>query len=250
MTVGQESPMVVGAHGGIIGIYKPPGWPIHRTSDGGPNVAEWVAAHPRFSGLQLAHRLDKPVSGIVLGAVESGPLRTLGTWFEQGVVDKQYLALVHGHTREKGVIRRPLKDARRGRALEAITRYRRLLTVPQYSLLLVRIITGRKHQIRRHLEGIGHPIVGDRRYRGRHRATDVFGEGIGLHAWRVYLPSGIGWHAQMGPALAAFFDSIGLSEGVDRLDLFPYKGHAIVSADDRRGTPGNGRLDGGSQGET
>jgi 23S rRNA (uracil1939-C5)-methyltransferase len=76
--------------------------------------------------------------------------------------EKQYLALVRGVTRDKGSVRRPLRDGDKTR--NARTRYTRLQVVGGHSLLRVRPDEGRTHQIRRHLAAIRHPVLGDARY--------------------------------------------------------------------------------------
>ena len=113
---------------------------------------------------------------------------------------------------KKGVIKRKLKDGRRGRPLSAITRYRTLLSNERYSLVRVTIETGRKHQIRRHFEGIGHPVVGDTRYRGRiPKARVEAASRLALHSWKLELP---GFQAVFAP-LDATFQSLLMSTGLE-----------------------------------
>ena len=94
----------------------------------------------------------------------------------------------------------------------------------------MRIETGRKHQIRRHLEGIGHPVVGDRRYRGRQRKALEVCDGIGLHAWRITLPSGVRWQAALGTSMTQILEATGMSDAVNALNLFPNTGHVMFGA--------------------
>jgi len=128
------------------------------------------------------HRLDKPTSGILLFALNPETARKMGDLFSAGVAGKEYLAIVRGYTDESGLIDYPLKeelDKKSDRkaiqdkeAQEAVTEYRRLATVElpyavgryqtaRYSLLHLTPKTGRKHQLRRHLKHLYHPIVGD-----------------------------------------------------------------------------------------
>jgi 23S rRNA (uracil1939-C5)-methyltransferase len=76
--------------------------------------------------------------------------------------EKRYTALVRGITRDKGVVNRPLRE--HGTRIDARTRYRRVAVKGGHSLLEVRPDQGRKHQIRRHLAEVGHPVLGDDRY--------------------------------------------------------------------------------------
>ena len=75
--------------------------------------------------------------------------------------------------------------------LSATTRYRTLEALERVSLLAVRIETGRKHQIRRHFEGIGHPLVGDTRYRARRARLAGAPDRLWLHARALVLPGAL-----------------------------------------------------------
>ena len=116
------------------------------------------------SDLAPVHRLDRETSGVLLCASDPALRAELGAFFASGRVEKRYRALVHGRTHAKGIVRRALADGRRGRPLPAVTRYRRLEALGRVTLIEARPETGRKHQIRRHLAGVGHFVVGDERY--------------------------------------------------------------------------------------
>jgi 23S rRNA pseudouridine955/2504/2580 synthase len=150
-----------------------------------------------------AHRLDRETSGVVLVAKTRKAMVALGESFTTGEgVKKSYLALAKGKMpKEAGTIDLPLseheqtarsKAARGVNFQEALTRWRVLSSMKDASLLAVAIETGRTHQIRRHLEAVGHPVAGDRRYgdfawnrlaRARWGLRRMF-----LHAWRLELP--------------------------------------------------------------
>lgn len=131
------------------------------------------------------HRLDKPTSGVLLFALSSEIARNVSESFANHCVKKNYLAVVRGYAPEQGIIDHPLKDkadkfADRDKSVltparEAVSHFSRLATIelpifvdcyPQsrYSLVEVQPVTGRKHQIRRHLKHIGHPIIGDAKH--------------------------------------------------------------------------------------
>jgi 23S rRNA-/tRNA-specific pseudouridylate synthase len=111
--------------------------------------------------------------------------------------------MVFGKTRDKGIIRRTLQDARRKTKLDAVTRYRTVEAFKKCSLLDVTPETGRKHQIRRHLQGIGHAVVGDTRYRPRGKPTvPAFPGRLWLHAAEVTLPDGRHFKAALPSELA------------------------------------------------
>ncbi|HET7754958.1 MAG TPA: RluA family pseudouridine synthase [Anaeromyxobacteraceae bacterium] len=150
-----------------------------------------------------AHRLDRETSGIVLVAKTRRAMVALGETFTSGEgVKKSYLALVKGKMpRAEGTIDLPLSEheqTARSKAVrgvnmqEAVTHYRVVSSMKEASLLAVRIETGRTHQIRRHLQAVGHAVAGDRRYgdfawnrlaKQRWGLARMF-----LHAWRLELP--------------------------------------------------------------
>jgi 23S rRNA pseudouridine1911/1915/1917 synthase len=127
-------------------------------------------------GLVLAHRIDRETSGVVLLARDPLTARRLSDAFAAGEVRKTYRAIVRGVPRPRGAIDRPVgRDLASGifvkRAVveggaPALTEYEVERAAGEFSLLRLRPHTGRRHQIRVHLEAIGHPIVGDKLYGG------------------------------------------------------------------------------------
>ena len=121
----------------------------------------------------VVHRLDKDTSGLIVVAKNDAARRfLLKQWQERDVV-KRYLALVHGVIpEEEGTINAPIsRDLNNRKRMgivasgrPAISHFRVLERFPEATLLLVTIETGRTHQIRVHLNFIGHPVVGDQLY--------------------------------------------------------------------------------------
>jgi len=206
-----DEPRLIVQENGLWVLHKPSGFAVHRTGDEDiPDLQRWAAAALGTpEPLSPIHRLDRDTSGVVLFAADPERLREGGTWFAEGLVKKRYLALVYGRARNKGIIRRPLQDSRRGRRLDALTRYRRLESYGAFSYLEVRPETGRQHQIRKHLTGIGHAIVGDTRYRAkRFRAVPGFPGRLWLHAAAIELPGGQRYESALPPELVAHLEHL------------------------------------------
>jgi 23S rRNA pseudouridine1911/1915/1917 synthase len=146
----------------------------------------------------IVHRLDKDTSGVMVVAKTEFAKRSLSLAFKERRVEKTYLAIVMGELGAKtGEIRTQIgrhpKDRKMMAVVEsggkaAVTLYRVLATTGQTSLLEVRILTGRTHQIRVHLSYIHHPIVGDPMYGGRQAEIDLPVKRQMLHAWKLVFP--------------------------------------------------------------
>lgn len=195
----------------LVAIDKPPGLLVHRTQ---------LAAGEELAALQLlrdqlgrtvwpVHRLDRGTSGVLLFALSAEVASQLGAMFEQGQMDKRYLALVRGWpVADEGLIDHPLaRDPELPSAgqtmLEAQTRYRVLqrMTWPlvtdarfpstRVALLEAEPLQGRRHQIRRHLKHIAHPILGDATHGkgplNRAVAAHLGVQRLWLHAQRLTL---------------------------------------------------------------
>jgi tRNA pseudouridine65 synthase len=195
----------------LVAIDKPPGLLVHRTQ---------LAAHEDEAALQRlrdqlgrpvwpVHRLDRGTSGVLLFALSADVASLLGAMFEQGRMQKSYLALVRGWPAEdEGLVDHPLaRDPELPSAgqpmLEAQTRWRVLQrqewpisTDPRFATTRVALLDvepqqGRRHQIRRHLKHIAHPILGDATH-GKGPLNRVVATHLGrnrrwLHAQRLEL---------------------------------------------------------------
>lgn len=171
----------------LIAINKPAGLLVHRSA---------IAGHERQFALQTlrnqigqhvfpVHRLDRPTAGVLLFALNAETAKKTAQLFQENRISKKYLAVVRGFTAESGTIHYDLKDCKyqgiRGCDLlirnesYSETIYKRLATVEidcevdkyptsRYSLVALFPRTGRRHQLRRHMKHIRHPIIGDTKY--------------------------------------------------------------------------------------
>lgn len=175
----------------LIAINKPAGMLVHRS---------WLDKHETVFAMQTLrdqigqhvfpiHRLDRPTSGVLLFALNSDMARTMSQLFEQHQIQKSYLAVVRGYLEGEGRIDYPLKVqldkiadkfSQEKEAQDAITDYKGLATVEmpypagkfqtaRYSLVQLFPQTGRKHQLRRHMKHLFHPIMGDTNYGDLHQ---------------------------------------------------------------------------------
>jgi len=168
----------------LVAINKPSGLLVHRSP---------IDQYETRFALQMTrdqigrhvfpvHRLDKPTSGVLLFALSSEVASALTKQFTATTIHKTYLAVVRGYTNNSGVIDSDLQEEldkmtdkladKDKPAQSAITHYERLATTElpypvgrydtaRYSLVSLQPKTGRKHQLRRHMKRIYHPIVGD-----------------------------------------------------------------------------------------
>lgn len=165
----------------LLALSKPAG--LLAVPGRGPDKTDslWTRALQRWPDARVVHRLDQATSGLMLLARNPDIQRQLGTMFAQRRVDKHYEAIVHGQINGTpdsdgwSSIRLPIGRAwlQRPRShidtllgKPSLTRYRPLAEDPATGTtrLVLQAVTGRTHQLRVHLQAIGHPIVGDTLY--------------------------------------------------------------------------------------
>lgn len=152
----------------VVVANKPSGLLVHRGWDDDDDVALFRVRDALGQHVHPVHRLDRGTSGALAFARTKEAAARMCREFEEGRVDKTYLALVRGAPtgEREGVIDYAIPKSEDGPRVPARTRYRFLLGSPveRCSLVEARPETGRLHQIRRHLRHLGHPLVGDVRY--------------------------------------------------------------------------------------
>ncbi len=143
--------------------------------------------HP-YNRIFVLHRLDRDTSGVMMFAKSEAIQQEMQQAWKEVVYERTYIALVEGQVKKaEGTITSWLKESKTLKMYSspypndgqhAVTHYKRLQTNRHFSLLEVRLETGRKNQIRVHMEDIGHPIVGDKKYGSKSKSIGR----LGLHA--------------------------------------------------------------------
>jgi len=151
-------------------------------------LSSYIKTQKADNKIFIAHRLDKRASGILVFARSEEVKKKLQAQFEKHDIDRAYIAIVEGRVKnESGTVQNYLAenraykvyvtdDERAGKL--AITNYRVEKRTAGYTWLEITTQTGRKHQIRVHLAGLGHPVIGDKEYGSKKNPL----QRLGLHA--------------------------------------------------------------------
>jgi tRNA pseudouridine65 synthase len=196
---GQDALRVLFADEYFVVVDKPAGLLVHRSAVDRSERRALLPQVRAFVGARVhaVHRLDKGTSGAVVFARSAGAAAALSQLFREDRVDKRYLAIVRGWAPDEVVVDHALADVADPRAGVAASEPRTAVTLvralaqaewahavgryatARYSLVECRPRSGRRHQIRRHLKHIRHPVIGDANY-GDLRHNRFFREELGI----------------------------------------------------------------------
>jgi len=188
----------------LVAINKPAKLLVHKTAlDRSEKVFAMQLVRDKLNRFVYPlHRLDKPTSGVLLFALNKEVASALSKDFKENRVKKSYIAVVRGILKQKkGKIDSKIKDKDLNKAAKNALTYYKVLCETKlpfsvdvyknapYSLLLLHPKTGRRHQLRRHLKRISHPIIGDTKY-GKGAHNRFFREQFNcnrllLHAYKI-----------------------------------------------------------------
>ncbi len=200
----------------VLAVDKPPGLASNREAESGGLPG--VLAAERGGRLFPVHRLDKEAGGVILFAKTPEAHRFLNAAFEKREVRKTYLALVYGRLkRNRGTVDKPIREFGSGRmgvdparGKPSVTEFEVEERFENATLVRVRPVTGRRHQIRVHLYALGHPIVGDSRYGDP--ALRCTAPRLMLHALEIVFPLAGGGTATATspppPSFAGFLETV------------------------------------------
>jgi len=185
----------------IIVVNKPKGLVVHPAPGNyRGTLVNALLHHTKLANLGaplrpgIVHRLDKDTSGLLVAAKNDKAYKSLVRQFKNREVEKTYLALVHGvinnnegliearmgrhpvHRKKMTVVESRGSRVTSQKSREAISFYKILKRFKRYSLVEVKIKTGRTHQIRVHMSYIGHPVVGDPTYGKKKEEFEVSGQ--------------------------------------------------------------------------
>ncbi|MDD2592033.1 MAG: RluA family pseudouridine synthase [Erysipelotrichaceae bacterium] len=184
----------------VIVINKPRGMVVHPAETyKEPTLVNGLLAHCKdLSGINgvtrpgIVHRIDKDTTGLLVVAKNDLAHESLVKQLQNKTMGREYYALVHGViAHDLGTIDAPIGRDKKDRlkmtvteenGRNAVTNFQVIERFKEHTLILCRLETGRTHQIRVHMQYIGYPIVGDKRY-GRRKTLAV--DGQLLHAFRL-----------------------------------------------------------------
>lgn len=180
----KPPPLILHRDEDLLVVSKPSGMLVHKgwAKDGVTLID--ALRQLGYSRLHTVHRLDRATSGIICLAINADAARNLSEQFAERQVSKRYLALVRGELKDSIFVDHPIPKEPGKERVPAQTQIDVLAsakTLPrETSLVCAQPLSGRTHQIRRHLKHLNHPIIGDVNY-GRGELNRAARERYGLH---------------------------------------------------------------------
>jgi 23S rRNA-/tRNA-specific pseudouridylate synthase len=226
MTEAEFEGRILARHGDLVALDKPPDLSTTGRTLEDPDCLQFHALRYFGQMVWALHQLDADTSGVCLMSLSKAWIPRLQRLWHQAETQKEYLAIVHGtpswktHREEA-----PIGEIQPGHlgvhpnGKNAISEFTVLARAPSYSLLRVRLFTGRTHQIRIHLQHLGYPLVGEEWYRTE---PCIQHPRQALHAWRLQLPLSAGagnaplhFEAPLAHDLQALLTKLGLTTPTD-----------------------------------
>ncbi len=180
----------------LVVVNKPSGLVVHRGwGDDQHSLVAILRAQLDQPRLHVLHRLDRGTSGVLVLGMNPEAAAAVNSQFRQRQVEKTYLALVRGSCQFSGLLDHPIPKAPGDPRVPAQTRFQatdhRATQPRETSLVIACPLTGRTHQIRRHLKHLNHPIIGDANY-GKGAINRAFRQRYGLarlalHATTIHI---------------------------------------------------------------
>lgn len=180
----------------ILVVNKPAGIAVQPDKTGDPSLSDQAVACNNGKPVYVVHRIDRPVSGIVIFGKNQFAAAHLSQQFSKKTAQKTYLAvvsrlpeptegqLIHYFEKKENANKSKAFDTPLPGTVEGRLRYQCIQKSEKYFLLSIQLETGRHHQIRAQLAAIGNPIKGDVKYGARRSNTD---RSVHLHAWRLHI---------------------------------------------------------------
>lgn len=178
---------------GFIVVNKPAGILSQKDKSGDQDLATILQKDLALPFLAPVHRLDRNTSGLILLAKNSETANELTELLRDKIIQRRYLAVVKGDPGESGRFDFPLRKNSNTNEVfvdpkgsPAVTEYLRLEKMGNSSLMQVRLLTGKSHQIRVHFAHAGHALIGDKKY-AKKPWSEIFGRAA-LHSWELDIP--------------------------------------------------------------
>lgn len=188
-------PRIIASRGALLAVDKPSGMLVHNSAFAGPPERSLTEAlrEAREHEVWPLHRLDRGTSGVLLFCEDPDEKRSAMERVHEHATEKRYLAVVRGYLEDVGEVTRPVPDEKGiRREARSIVRGFGRSEAHYLSLAGVEILTGRRHQVRRHLRSCRCPVLGDAtwgnsRFNREIRAATGF-DRLALHAASITIP--------------------------------------------------------------